>query len=105
MVNYGFSFGRNVISDVLNKIEVQNTVFLIEDFFDDSNLLGCEVDAKGVEKKIEGMGIHESGILWIELLNVFIAVIEVLEIFAEQLELEFVIDFGELVNPVHFSLG
>ena len=53
MVNDRSSFGRNIVSDVLNEIEVKNVVALAEDFFDNSDLLSGEEDSKRIKVKVE----------------------------------------------------
>lgn len=55
MINDGPSFRGNVISDILNEIQVKNGVALIEDFLDNSDLLSGKENSKRVEKKIECM--------------------------------------------------
>lgn len=48
MVNDGPSFGRDVVSDILNEIEVKNVITLAEDFFNDSDLLSGQEDSKRI---------------------------------------------------------
>lgn len=55
MINDGPSFRGNVISDILNEIQVKNAVALIEDFLDNSDLLSGKENSKRVEEKIECM--------------------------------------------------
>jgi hypothetical protein len=105
MVNDCPSFGRNIVSDVLNEIEVKNVVALAEDFFDDSDFLSGEEDSKRIKVKVECVRRHGSGIVGIELLNVCVTRVEIFNTSAEKLELEFVIDFGELIKPVHCFLS
>ena len=56
MVNSGKSFLRDIISDVFKEINIVDGFSVAgEIFFDGSNLLGREEDAKGVKEQIEGM--------------------------------------------------
>lgn len=47
---------------------------------------------------------HSSSILGIEFLDFTVAFLKVVNVAAEQLELEFVIDLGNLIDPVHFYI-
>lgn len=94
MVNYGLSFGRNVVSDILDEVQVHNVVALMENFLDYSDFLGSEVDSKRVQKKVKSMRRHRSRILGVEFLYVGVTAVEILDIPSEKLELKFVINFG-----------
>lgn len=102
MINDCFSFGRDVISNVLDEIQIQYRIALIEYLLDDSNLLCGKVYTKGVEVNIESSLIHNSGIVRIELFNICITRVEIFNVSSKQLELEFVIDFRKLIDPIHF---
>ena len=105
MVNDGPSFGWDIISNVLNEIEIKNVVALSEDFFNNSDLLSGQENSKRIQVKVECVRRHGSGIIGIELLNVCVTRVQILNASAEQLELEFVIDFGKLIEPVHWFLS
>lgn len=92
MVNNSFPFGWYVISNVLNKIQVQNVVALAENFFDNPYLLSSQEDTKRVQKQIKCMGRHWPGVVKVVFLDVGITGVEVLDISAQKLKLEFVID-------------
>ena len=104
MINDGPSFRGNVISDILNEIQVKNAVALIEDFLDNSDLLSGKENSKRVEEKIECMWRHGSGIIRIKLLHIWITGVQILDTSAKKLELEFIIDFRKLIKPVHCFL-
>ncbi len=101
MIDDCFSFGRDVVSHILNKIQVKNVVTLAEDFFDYPNLLGSQENSKGIQIKIKCVRWHGSWIFRIEFLNVCVARVEIFNISTKKLELEFIIDLGELIEPVH----
>ena len=104
MINDGFPFWRNVISNVLDEIQVQNVVALAKHLFDDSYLLSGQEDAKRIKKQIESMGRHASGVVGIIFLDIGITDVEVLDVPAEELKLEFVVNLWQLVEPVHTCL-
>ena len=105
MINDSFSFRRNVISDILNEIKIHDVVALTKYLLNDSNFLSSEKDAKIIQKQVECMRRHGSAIGGIEFLNIAIASVQILNISAWQLELEFVINLWKLIEPVHFMLG
>lgn len=49
MIDDSFSFGGNVISYILNEIQIQNAIALMEYLFDDSDFLSGKVNSKGVQ--------------------------------------------------------
>lgn len=94
MIDHCFPFWRNIVSEVLDKIKIKNVVALTKNFFDDSDLLGGQVNAKRIKKQVKCMGRHVSGIFVIIFLNISIAAVKILNVSTQKLELEFVIDFG-----------
>ena len=80
MINDSLSFRRNVISDILNEIKIHYVVALTKYLLNDSNFLSSEKDAKRIQKQVECMGRHGSGIGGIEFLNITIAGVQILNI-------------------------
>ena len=75
-----------------------------ECIFDCANLLSCQEDASRVQKKIEGMLANTSLWVRIEFPVLRIERKKVIVGSPEQLELKFVVDFDEGVDPIHLQL-
>ena len=102
VINSGQSLLRDVVTYILNKSNVVNFAVFGEGFLDGPDFLGGEEDPEGIEESIECKLAHFSRVVWVELLDAAVALLEVVDTAPEQLELEFVIHLHDLVHPIHF---
>jgi hypothetical protein len=70
-----------------------------------SYFLSGQENANLITEKIKKMGVKNSRIFWIELLDELVQSMEVLDSFTEHLLLGLVIDLVGFAFPVHFAYG
>lgn len=103
MVDHSHSFWRNILPNAFNKIVVSDQFALRERISNASEFLSCEKNSKRVEVKIETENSQSITRLLIKLCDLGISFLEIVGVLSKQLKLEFVVDFGKLVDPIHLD--
>ncbi len=102
VINRGDSFVRNIVSNILDELNIVDPVVFAKPFLNGSDLLRSEKNSKRIEKHIKGMFGHQASILLVEFRQFVIAFIKVLHSLSEQLEFKLVINLSDFVHPIHF---
>lgn len=95
---------RHVIPDIINKLSVRDPTALREGISNGPYFLSSEEDSSSIEEKIEGMLGERTRAVGIVFGDLKVEMKEVFVLPAEELELEFIIDLGQRVHPVHWKL-
>jgi hypothetical protein len=103
MVDSCKSFLGDVVADIINEEAIVDAVLMGIVVFNGPDLLGCEEYAGSIEEKIECLFGEAALDLRVVFGNEGVEVEEVLVDATEELELEFVIDFDQWVDPIHCS--
>lgn len=103
MIDSRLSFLSDILSDIINKESIVDSMLMREIISNCSYLLSSKEYSTLIQKQIESMFRHSPSILRIELT---IQLVDMQQIFidsSEELKFEFVIDFYKRIYPVHCS--
>lgn len=104
VVNSRDSFLGDVVPHILYEASIVDFAICGKPFLDGSDFLSGEENSKRVEKQVEGMLRHEASVILVIFDHLGVALVQVVDSFAEQLEFELVIDFLDLIHPVHLFI-